>query len=239
MSRTTELLVLAGGFGTRLRSVVTEVPKPLAPVVGRPFLQYLMESWAEQGVTRLVFLLHHQANLVRGFLEGIKASPVMRACEIATLTEPIPLGTGGAVAYAVREFGLSNSFMVANADTWLGAGIQALTDVGAPSMAVVYVDNAGRYGSVGIEQGLVTAFEEKNPQMVSGWINAGLYHLDASHFVGWNGQAFSLERELFPEMVSKRQLSTVALNCDFIDIGIPDDYFRFCRWVEAGQEGPL
>jgi D-glycero-alpha-D-manno-heptose 1-phosphate guanylyltransferase len=232
-------LVLAGGFGTRLRSVVSEVPKPLAPVLDRPYLHYLIESWIAQGVTSLTFLLHHQADMVATFLQGQKKAGHLRNCELRIVTEPQPMGTGGAVAYAVRELGMEGSFLVTNADTWLGAGIAQIWETEAPAMAIVHVDNCERYGSVRTEKDKVIAFEEKQHSAGSGWINAGLYHLQADYFRNWNEQPFSLERELFPDLVEVGSLTAVPLETDFIDIGIPHDYFRFCSWIESGKAGAL
>lgn len=239
MTRPTELLVLAGGFGTRLRSAVSEVPKPLAPVAGRPYLHYLIESWVKQGVTRLIFLLHYQADLVGSFLEEVKIEGRLGGCEIHALTEPCPLGTGGAVAFAVQHFQLKNSFLVTNADTWLGLGVEEVARADMPAMAVVQVDNSERYGSVSIELNKVSAFKEKQNSSGPGWINAGLYHLHADFFQSWNGGPFSLERELFPKLVDAGQMNAVQLETDFIDIGIPEDYFRFCRWIESEKAGVL
>jgi NDP-sugar pyrophosphorylase family protein len=239
MNRSTELLVLAGGFGTRLRSTVPEVPKALAPVAGRPFLQYLIESWVEQGVTKLTFLLHHQARLIDAFLASQQGEGRLGQCELRTLTEPEPLGTGGAVAYAVRQFQLTRSFLVTNADTWLGSSIQRVLEIEPPAMAIVQVENTDRYGSVQMEQGKVVTFEEKQDSAGAGGINAGLYHLHADLFQDWNSHPFSLERELFPKLVTKRQLRAASLKTEFIDIGIPEDYFRFCRWIESKKADVL
>jgi NDP-sugar pyrophosphorylase family protein len=239
VKRPTELLVLAGGFGTRLRSVVSEVPKPLAPVVGRPYLHYLIESWIDQGVSTLTFLLHHQTDLIKAFLEQQKNEGRLAGCEVRTLTEPQPLGTGGAVAYAVRQLQLTESFLVTNADTWLGSGVGQVFETAAPAMAVVRVGNSERYGSVRFEQSRAFAFEEKQNTSGPGWINAGLYHLHADLFGAWNGQPYSLERELFPKLVAAGGLQVAPLETDFIDIGIPEDYFRFCRWIESGKAGAL
>src|SRR6185436_17007172 len=232
----TELLVLAGGFGTRLRSIVSEVPKPLAPVGGRPYLHHLIETWWEQGIMKLTFLLHHQADLIKAFLEQRKNETGLRIWQIVTLTEPRPLGTGGAVAYAIRQRHLEGSFLVANADTWLGTGIQEVWSAPVPAMGVVQVGNSERYGSVRIEQGRVVAFQEKQNSVGPGWVNAGLYHLQAGWLDDWNGLPFSLERELFPKLAANGQLQAVPLETDFIDIGIPEDYFRFCRWIESDRQ---
>jgi D-glycero-alpha-D-manno-heptose 1-phosphate guanylyltransferase len=227
------LLVLAGGFGTRLRSVVSDVPKALAPVAGQPFLQYLIDSWLEQGLTQLTFLLHYQANLIEAFLEEQKAMGRMADCEIRILSEPQALGTGGAVAYAVRQLGLTGSFLVTNADTWLGAGVARVSAATTPAIGIVRVGNSERYGSVKVRDDRIVSFEEKQDSIGPGWINAGMYHLHADLFQSWDCQSFSLERELFPKLVATGQLRAVLLETEFIDIGVPDDYHRFGSWINS------
>jgi len=233
------LLILAGGFGTRLRSVVSEVPKPLAPVRQKPFLYYLVEQWMAQGVRSLTFLLHHEAERIEDFLDSEKREGILKECELRTLTEPQPLGTGGAVAFAVRQLALDGSFLIANADTWLESGIHQVWDTPQPALAVVRVENSERYGAVQIQQNKVFDFKEKQQSAGPAWINAGLYHLHADLFHDWNGRPFSLEQELFPRLVSEDSLRAVPLKTDFIDIGVPTDYFRFCRWIESGKRDTL
>lgn len=238
MKRPIELLVLAGGLGTRLRSIVSEVPKPLAPVAGQPYLHFLINNWGEQGVKNLTFLLHYQTESFEAFLEQQNGRGASK-CETRTLTEPRPLGTGGAVAHAVSKLRLTGSFLVTNADTWLGDGIEQLLRTATPAIAIVHVDNSERYGSIRVEQDRVVAFEEKQDSAGPGWINAGLYHLGADLFQAWDGLPFSLERELFPKLAASGQLKAIRLKTDFIDIGIPEDYFRFCRWIESDKTGVL
>jgi len=234
------LLVLAGGFGTRLQAVVSAVPKPLAPVADRPYLHYLIENWVEQGVTSLTFLLQHQADKIEAFLELQKStSERPMNCNVRSVTEPRPLGTGGAIAFAVQQLSLTGSFLVTNADTWLGSGIRQVNDAGEPAMAVVRVENSERYGRVGVEQNKVIGFDEKQESAGAGWINAGLYHLHAGQFQGWNGRSYSLEHELFPALAKADQLKAVTLETEFIDIGIPADYFRFCHWIQSGRSSAL
>jgi NDP-sugar pyrophosphorylase family protein len=230
-----ELIVLAGGFGTRIRAAVGDVPKPLAPVAGRPFLQLLIENWMAQGVRNFTFLLHYQADVVSDFIDAQKKMASMKHCKLRVLTEQQPLGTGGAIFHAVRELNLRGSFLVANSDTWLGAGIQQVHDVGSPSMAVVNVKDTSRYGRVCLEKDSVSEFHEKKSSIGAGTINAGLYHLHAEIFRECNSQPFSLEDELFPMLVAEGKMRAVMVDEDFIDIGIPDDYFRFCSWIESGK----
>lgn len=233
------LLVLAGGFGTRLRSAVSDVPKPLAPVAGEPYLGYLVDSWIAQGVRSMTFLLHHQSELIEEFVGGLAQTGRLHGCEVDFLVEPEPLGTGGAVAYAVRQHALAGSFLVSNADTWLGSGISAVFAAESPSMAVIYVENTERYGSVRTSANKIALFEEKQSSRGKGLINAGLYHLDADLFRHWDGKPFSLERDVFPDLAADNRLTAVSLNTDFIDIGVPEDYFRFCRWIASNKAGTL
>lgn len=234
-----KLLVLAGGFGTRLQSVVAEVPKALAPVGEVPFLHLQIEHWIAQGLRSFVFLLHHQADLIISFLEAEK-NGLLKDCEATWLIEPTPMDTGGAVAYAIKQLNLSGDFLLSNADTWLGAGVKDISRSAAPSMAVLNLRDASRYGQVQFnEQFNVTAFSEKKANQGSGWINAGLCHLNADLFKNWDRQPFSLEKFFYPELASRGTLKAVPLQTDFIDIGIPDDYLCFCHWIAAGRKGKL
>ena len=233
------LLVLAGGFGTRLKTVVADVPKALASVGGVPFLQLQLERWVDQGLREFTFLLHHQAHQIIAFLKKNQAR-VLKDCQVTWLIEPIPMDTGGAVAYAVRELDLNGEFLMTNADTWLGGGVQELMQATSPAMAVLKLADVSRYGQVHFDQDAhVTAFAEKNPRSEPGWINAGLCHLNSELFLDWDGKPFSLERKLFAELAQNRSLRAIPLKTDFIDIGVPDDYHRFCRWIEAGRQVPL
>jgi D-glycero-alpha-D-manno-heptose 1-phosphate guanylyltransferase len=233
------MLVLAGGFGTRLKAAVNDVPKALAPIGDIPFLHLQIENWIKQGVSSFVFLLHHQADLIIKFLQEEREG-LLKGREVAWVVEQTPMDTGGAIAYAVRELQLDGTFLVTNADTWLGAGIANLFKSATPAMAVIHRDNVSRYGQVHFDTtGQISAFTEKGASVEPGWINAGLCHLDADLFADWDGQAFSLERSTFVALVQACRMTAIPLQTDFIDIGIPDDYYRFSQWVEKGREVPL
>lgn len=225
------LFVLAGGFGTRLKSVVYDVPKALAPIEGVPFMQLQINNWLKQGIREFTFLLYHQADQIIEFLKEQNHGQ-LKDCKVSWFIDPMPLDTGGAVANAVNILGLKGNFLVANADTWLGGDISEFLKIGGPAIAIVNLRDVGRYGQVHFDAAQrVTAFSEKNGQFTEGWVNAGLYRLSHNFFTNWNGQSFSLERELFVDLVQQGVLSVVPMQTDFIDIGIPEDYYRFCRWV--------
>ena len=230
-----KLLVLAGGFGMRLRTVVADLPKPLAPVGDVPFLRLQLEHWVGQGLNSFVFLLHHKANLVLDFIQAEQFG-LLQGCELQFVVEQMPMGTGGAIAHAITQLDLVDEFLVANADTWLGCGVKELSGAHAPAMAVVHVDNTERYGSVEIDNATrVSSFMEKNASVGAGWINAGMYRLSPAQFASVPGEVFSLEAECLPGLAAAGVLKAVRLDTDFIDIGVPDDYFRMCRWVSDNR----
>lgn len=233
------LLVLAGGFGTRLKAEVGDMPKALAPVGDVPFLKIQLEHWLAQGLRVFTFLLHYQADHITDFLQA-QRTILLKDCQVDWIVEQSPLDTGGAVAHAVNTLAIKGDFLMTNADTWLGGGVCELIRSASPAMAVINLADVSRYGQVHFNNDKrVTAFAEKNGQGVSGWINAGLYHLNAGLFRNWNGQPFALERELFVMLAQNRSLTAVPLQTDFIDIGVPDDYHRFCRWLASGRQTPL
>jgi len=234
-----KLFVLAGGFGTRLQSVVTQLPKALAPVGELPFLHFQMENWMRQGVASFVFLLHHQSEHIVDFLRRGLNNP-WHGLDIQWVVEVAPLGTGGSIANAVAELRIRGDFLVTNADTWLGSGVLQVSEACPPTIGVTKVADAGRFGSVALDaQNNVTRFLEKNRTGGGGWINAGIARLSADLFKGSDIRSASLENDYFPEWVRKGILKAVPLNCDFIDIGIPEDYYRFCRWVALGKSETL
>lgn len=233
------LMVLAGGFGTRLKAAISDVPKALAPIGDVPFLQLQIEHWMSQGLRKFTFLLHHQADQVITFLQ-VQLGGLLMDCQIDWLIEPMPMDTGGALAYAVDTLDLKDDFLVTNADTWLGGGIHEMMQFAAPAMAVVNLADVSRYGHVHFDHAQrITSFAEKNGQCAEGWVNAGLCHLNAELFKDWDGHPFSLERGLFPTLMHDHRLIAVPLQTDFIDIGVPADYHRFCRWVATGRQDQL
>ncbi len=234
------LLVLAGGFGTRLRSVVSDVPKPLAPVAGKTFIAHLIAHWMEQGVKEFIFLLHYEACQIEAVLKEMSCDPKFSGVNFKTITEDAPLGTGGAVLHAIKKLGVEDSFLVANADTWLGSGVNTLSQELPCALAAVNVRNSQRYGTLRFEGSKITHFEEKSNAVGQGYVSSGLYHLLPTIFDGFEfGSTFSLEKDIFPKLVAGRELSVVKLDSSFIDIGIPSDYLKFCKWIELERKNDI
>lgn len=234
------LMVLAGGYGTRLRSLVSDVPKPMAPVAGHPFIFYLIQRWVAQGVKDFIFLLHYEAPQIEAMLDSLARRPEFTGIKFRVVVEQIPLGTGGAILNAIAHFGIEEGFLVANADTWLDLGIKQLAESELSTIAAVNVPNSQRYGSLKFEGEKICAFVEKLDSVGRGYVNSGLYYLLPEIFNSFEvGSNFSIESEVFPMLVSEKRLAAIKLNSGFIDIGIPEDYLRFCSWVESGELNEL
>ena len=220
-------IILAGGFGTRLRTVVSDVPKPLAPIAGKPFLDWLIESLAGQGVTQVTLSVHHDWEKIRDYFN---ANPAV--IPITYAVEDKPLGTGGAMVYSMREAAINEPVLVLNGDTFVKADIAALyrqhTNA-KMSMVLRAVSDTGRYGEVLAKEGVVTAFQ---PGRVghAGYINAGVYVLSPDIFNNYRlPEAFSFEVDFMQPYVDSLQPRSFIADDYFIDIGIPDDYARACR----------
>ena len=234
------LIVLAGGFGTRLRALVTDVPKPLAPVAGKPFIVHLIEHWIAHDVKEFIFLLHFEAHLIEATLLELLSDERFGHIKIDVIVETKPLGTGGAILNAVSELGIKDSFLVVNADTWLGHGYRELSASDPCALAVVSVPNSQRYGSLVFNEYGISEFKEKSKSNGRAFISSGLYHLLPGIFKGFDpGSSFSLDEEIFPNLVSKNMLGVIKLNTSFIDIGIPEDYLKFCKWIDSEKKNDL
>lgn len=230
------ILVLAGGFGSRLKSVVSDVPKPLAPVCGKPFLIYLIEHLVSQGAKEFVLLLHYEAKLIRSVVGEVLDGNNMDGVTITSIVEDRPLGTGGSIINAINTLNINEPFMVVNADTWLGGGLKQVSLSTPNSIAAVKVKDCSRYGGLVVKGIRIEKFLEKESSHNSGLINAGLYHLSPDIFTAFLGKAiFSLENDVFPSVADNGMFSAIQIDADFIDIGVPEDYFRFCRWIESGK----
>ncbi len=216
-------VILAGGFGTRLRSVVSDVPKPLAPIAARPFLAWLIDSLAAQGVTHVTLSVHHQWEKIRDYFD---ANPAPVPIEYAV--EPTALGTGGAIKFALGTS--TEPTLVLNGDSFVKADLRALysqhrQNNAALSMVLRKVPDSGRYGTVETRGDIITAFGEGKAG-APGLINAGVYVLNPALFPPTLPDAFSFERDYLPPRLGTLQPRAFIAEDYFIDIGIPEDYAR-------------
>ncbi|MBN9518511.1 nucleotidyltransferase family protein [bacterium] len=214
--------ILAGGLGTRLRSVVADRPKVLAPVAGRPYLTHLLDQLFTAGAGDVVLLTGYGADQVRAaFGDGY------RGMTLRYSVEPEPLGTGGAVRHALDLF--AGDVLLMNGDSYCAIDLAGLVatarHTGQVGVALAHVDDVSRYGTVGIgPTGRVTAFAEKGGASGAGWINAGVYLIPRGCVADIPaGRAVSLEREVLPRWVADPGIRGVP-GGRFIDIGTPESF---------------
>jgi len=222
-----EAIVLAGGFGTRLQTVVSVVPKSMALINGRPFLEYLLDYLIIQGVSRVVLSVGYKREIITShFKDSYRSLPIEYAIEEE------PLGTGGGIRLALWKI-RGERALILNGDsmfrTDLGAletaHLQKKADV---TLALRKLPNTGRYGRVTINrQKRITGFEEKNEGAGPGLINAGIYimeklYLMEPHFRG----KFSIEKDCFERFYGTSRMFGFPARGYFLDIGIPMDYLK-------------
>lgn len=217
-----EAIVLAGGMGTRLRQVVPGLPKPMAPVAGRPFLEIVLTFLAQKGFRRVVLSLGYMADKIVNHF-GDRFAGMDLVYEI----EQSPLGTGGAVREALGRCRESHVF-VFNGDTFLDLEVtvvEAQWSVrNTPIIVARSVPDTARYGSLEVAEGKVCSFLEKG-SAGAGLINAGCYVLPRNSLDSFApGSAFSLETDFLAEAVRQQHFDVFITDGLFIDIGVPEDY---------------
>ena len=219
-----EALILAGGFGTRLQRVIRDVPKPMAPINGRPFLEIQLKALSDKGFKRVILSLGHLSDkIVRHFgsnFEGL---------DIVYEIEHKPLGTGGAVRAGIRHCN-SDHVYVFNGDTYLDLEVGEVEKFWSehcePIIVAREVPDTTRYGRLLVENGRVSGFTEKGV-VGPGLINAGCYVFPVNLLDDQEvGKAFSLEADYLAPHVCKKTFRVYATKGGFIDIGVPEDYER-------------
>jgi len=221
-----EAIILAGGFGTRLRDVIGEgIPKPMAPVNDKPFLEYLLTYLDKWGVDRVILATGHKSEVIEShFGDHYKNQKIIYS------HEKEPLGTGGAVKKAM-EFVRDYSCYVINGDTFFDVNLWKMANAfrakeSDAMMALRKMGDVSRYGMVKIDlENRITDFREKGAESGMGFINGGTYILSRNFFLELNlPEKFSLEKDFFEKYYQKHRIFGVRCYSFFLDIGIPEDY---------------
>jgi D-glycero-alpha-D-manno-heptose 1-phosphate guanylyltransferase len=220
-----EAIVLAGGQGTRLRALVRDLPKPMADIAGRPFLWWLLTRLNQQGIGRVILSVGYRYEAIQDYFGN-----AFDGIEISYAIETEPLGTGGAMRFALEK-AREPQVIVWNGDTYVDLDVQELINKFAfagidLAVAVTHVNDVSRYGVVVIEEkgNKITGFGE-NTGSVPGYINVGVYCLRRDLFTKYSAPAkFSFERDFLPkELGAIRPVALKGVRT-FIDIGVPEDY---------------
>lgn len=222
----TEAVVLAGGLGTRLRQAVPDLPKPMAPVAGKPFLSYQLEWLRRQGIRRAVLSVGYRHEVIS---ENFGAAYGDLAIEYSI--EEAPLGTGGGTLAALDHVS-SPDVLLLNGDTFFSVDFQALWEAHVGhradvTMALRRLADTGRYGPVDLDRdGRVTRFRERG-NGGPGLINGGIYMISVETLRDHApAPPFSLEKDFLEKHVQRLQVVGVPFDAFFIDIGTPEDFDR-------------
>jgi len=221
-----DAVILAGGMGTRLKTVVSDRPKPLAHINGRPFLDLLVENLRLQGLRRFVFCVGHQREKIIDHFKSRNDS------EFLFSEESRPLGTGGAVRHALPLI-RGTPFLLLNGDSYCNVNLNELLTFHNNRKArasIVVSESQGRNDGGNIDladDGRIISFREKISDSLgnSSLINAGIYVLPRDLPSTWQAKdPFSLERDAFPQLASEGQCFGFLVNSEVIDIGTPERY---------------
>lgn len=218
-----QAIVLAGGLGTRLRSVIQDIPKPMAPINGKPFLAFVLEYLKEQGITEAILSVSYKYELIQEYFKD-----EFQGLKIIYNVEKELLGTGGAIKDSLKF--IKDEVYVLNGDTFFDIPLKEMRlEESKICIALKQMQNFDRYGNVKIdEQGFVVSFEEKIFKE-QGLINGGIYLIKKDIFDGFElEKKFSFE-EFLQENYKTLRIKTKVFDHYFIDIGIPEDYRRFVK----------
>ena len=228
----TTAVILAGGLGTRLRSAVPDLPKPLAPIHGRPFLEYQMDYWIEQGVDRFVLSIGY---LYEKVIEHF--GDAYRGAKLEYAIEDTPLGTGGGLMLALGKVSDTKSFLLLNGDTYFAVDLQRLAQFACEKKAdwcfsLFNTSNTQRYLGLGLDQDRrITQLGVKANEatcLANGgvyWVNTAAMLQNAFSIQFPVGTKASLEADIFQyELNRGARIFGLESDGEFLDIGIPDDY---------------
>jgi len=230
-----EAIILAGGLGTRLRLAVPDLPKPMAPVGGRPFLEYQLDYWAGQGVSRFILSVGYKHEAISGHFGA-----AYRSVPIAYAIERQPLGTGGGLMLAARELTTPGPFLALNGDTYFEVTLKRLGEFHAAHGADITLSlfrspQQGRY--TGLKIGETGEVVSLNAGEKGGLANGGVYLMERGLLNGGSwlpGARVSFEEDILPSALrTGKRLFGMEFSGRFLDIGIPEDYARAATLLRA------
>jgi len=224
--KTKEAIVLAGGLGTRLQTVLPGIPKCMAPVNGKPFLTYILDYLISQNINKVILSVGYRNDqIIKYFGDNYLSITIKYAIENE------PLGTGGTVKFAFDHC-IQDQVFVINGDTYFLPDMQLMEKQHIQSkaditIAVKHMPETARYGLVHTDvNGRITDFREKEPNSANGWINGGIYLVDRSIFDNFPNKKFSLEKDIFRVSCSSFKIMAFQTEAEFLDMGIPEDYTK-------------
>jgi len=223
-------IVLAGGLGTRLRSLVSDVPKPMAPVLGRPFLTYLLDYWIGQGIKQIILSVSYRHDIISDYFGSS-----YRGAQIHYSVEEIPLGTGGGFILAYKKYQINEPFLLLNGDTYFPVELSALNLFSMQRDAdwcfsMFHTKESNRYLKIlaSPEKNYLIEFQLEHSDVE--WANAGVYWVNPRGLVNFDqfeNKPLNLEKDIVMSCYKAGQsIYGFQVEAPFLDIGLPQDYLK-------------
>ena len=217
-----QTIILVGGLGTRLAHIVPDIPKPMASINGRPFLDYVLTYLHGQGVASVIMAVGYKHECIMNYYGGRFLN-----MSIAYSIEDEPLGTGGAMKKALQAC-TGNQVVIINGDTYFEVDLEKMASFhkameGDVTIATKYLENFDRYGTVKSENGRIISFVEKK-HVETGRINGGVYIIKKDILTDFYGNKFSFENDFMEKELRNTKIMEFPADGYFIDIGVPEDY---------------
>jgi len=220
-----EAIILAGGFGTRLQRVVSDLPKSMALINDKPFLEYLLNFLTGQGIEKVILSVGYKREIIQDHFKSR-----YKQLSISYAVEEDPLGTGGGILNAISQVE-GNEVFAMNGDSMFRIDLQAMQHLHEKTeadltMALRYLDDTARFGTVQINpEKRVIGFYEKNEDSDPGYINGGIYLINKKFLQSSSFEKkFSLEKDCFEKCYRNSRIFGYPAKGYFLDIGIPEDY---------------
>ena len=227
----TSAVILAGGLGTRLRSAVPDLPKPMAPINGRPFLEHQLNYWIDQGIDHFVLSVGHRHDVILNHF-----GKTYKSAHIEYAIETSPLGTGGGMMFASAHIDINESFLLLNGDTYFAVELKKLIDFSLIHNAdwgfsLFRAQEDDRYTGLDVDpHGQIRSLKSGNLCKSGGLVNGGFYWVNGKTLdrIKWSvDKNTSLEDDILPSVsVSGHRLFGLEFPGTFIDIGVPSDFLR-------------
>ncbi len=218
-----EAIILAGGLGTRLKGTIADIPKPMAPIAGKPFLAYLLTLLAQHNFGKVILSVGYKYEVIESYFKDS-----YKGIKIEYAIEKEPLGTGGAIKLALQK-AQNESAIIINGDTFLSIDFEAFiqqceNNHAKLGMVIKNMQQPDRYGTLTIKNHKITHFHEKEVK-AEGYINGGIYWIKKELLLGMDfPPKFSFEKDFLEKQIQDIDIEAYITDGYFIDIGIPKDY---------------
>ena len=222
------VLILAGGFGTRLLKVVKDIPKPMAPVNNQPFLGHQLKLISKSLTDYHVYVLtHHKSEIIERFVENMS--------NVSVIKESKPLGTGGAIKHALQKINDNKSkILILNGDSYVDTDFSKFINKSKGDINILCCkqENCDRFATVEINNNLICKFNEKKSNVRNSYISAGCYYFKNTKFFDIIDEDVFMIENIFEKICQNNMVYGYICNNTFFDIGIPEDYKMFCEYMK-------